>query len=265
MDFPVTRAVIERLPTWIDTFTETLSPPAQVSLEGGFKWEHREKTAELAQVTKAVRLATGLRAALFLADQGLTPECYSILRMVSDYASEIFFIGEGLLAGKMTKEQERFVEQHFSTMPLTPDELAEREREYYIGRREMEKARGRLAERAGMRKDDYAKIVRFLQKGYDRYVHGTYGSAMELFTGENMRFMLTGTHSARQVCAARTAVAGKLVEGLAALRLMAMTRGMVDLAASLRESITQIDSSGEQEGTGCEKLDLERYNPKLAQ
>ena len=57
------------------------------------------------------------------------------LATVADFAAEIIFIGEGLLEGRFTKEQARFIEQHHAALPASPDELAAREREYYVGRK----------------------------------------------------------------------------------------------------------------------------------
>jgi len=55
-----------------------------------------------------------------LADLRFIVECGTILRTVSDYASEIIFIGEGLLEGRFTTEQQEFIEQHYSALPSTP-------------------------------------------------------------------------------------------------------------------------------------------------
>jgi len=55
-----------------------------------------------------------------LADLRLTVECGTILRTVSGYASEIISIGEGLLEGRFTTEQQEFIEQHYSALPSTP-------------------------------------------------------------------------------------------------------------------------------------------------
>lgn len=252
MDFPVTRATIAELPRWVGTMAALLPPPVRKPLASvGFRWEHPVKSAEVVQVAKSVRMASGLRAAMALADIGHTTEAGTILRTVADFAAEITFLGEGLLEGRLTAEQEKFVEQHFSDLPLTPDELADREREHYISRKKIAKAHDRLLTKAGADSDLHAKLSAFLNKGYDSFVHGAYASAMELFTGESMTFMLTGSHSERQRCATKTAVAGRLVESLHALRFMAITRQLNELQAELRRAADSVDTAGEQSGVPC--------------
>ena len=110
-----------------------------------------------------------------------------------------------------------------------PDELAAREKEYYIGRKAIAKAERRLQEKLGVPADKMAAITSFLNKGYDSYVHGTNQSAMELYSGRTHGFMLRGHDSARHVCMAKTSVAGKLKEFLNSLRTMAITRGAATL------------------------------------
>lgn len=255
MDFPVTRATIGQLPRWVGVMAELLPPPiAKPSGKGGFVWDHPTKSAEVVQVAKAVRMASGLRAAMILADIGHTPECGTILRTVADFAAEIFFLGEGLLEGRLTDDQQRFTDQHFAELPLTADELANREREYYVGRRAVAKAYERLFEKTGADKALHAKASAYLNKGYDSYVHGSYMTAMELFRADTMTFMMTGSLSERNRCSSKTAVAGKLVEALHALRIMAMTRGFVDLASELAAVVDRIAASGEDSGGPCAGL-----------
>lgn len=255
MDFALTRAQIDRLPAWVDRFAARCVAPERVnSPAGGFRWEHSIKDAETLQVAKAVRIASGLRAAIVLADSGHTVECGVLLRTVSDFCSEIVYVGEGLAEKRFTGDQERFIQQHFSALPQTPDELAAREREYYVGRKDIAKAFERIITKAGASVSEFAKIHSFLNKGYDSYVHGAYPTAMELYTGRTMTFMLRGNESERLVCVAKVAVAGKLREALNAFRFMAMTRSMQDLAAELRDAFTLIDNSGEDAGLPCRSL-----------
>lgn len=132
MDFPVTRRLIDTLPQWIDQLAGALPAPTKVPAKpSGFRWDHPIHNAEVVQVAKAVRMASGIAAALRLADLGLTVECATLLRTVSDFASEIIFLAEGLLEGRMVAAQSKFIEDHFKPLPSSPDELAEREREYF--------------------------------------------------------------------------------------------------------------------------------------
>jgi hypothetical protein len=251
VDFATTRSLIERLPGYVDLFAARLPLPQRVPIAGSFRWEHTRKDAETLQVSKAVRIASGLRAAMILADVRQTVECGTLLRTISDFASEITFIGEGLMEGRFTEEQQRFIEQSYSSLPETPDELAAQERTRLVGRTAIKKAFDRISDKAGSDKEMHAKLSAFLNKGYDGFVHGHYPSAMELFTGRTMTFMMAGHESDRQVCISKMAVAGKLKESLNAFRFMAMTRQIVDIAQELRDAFDELGDSAEDTSNSC--------------
>lgn len=199
-------------------------------------------------------MASGITAALRLADDGFVVECATLLRTVSDFASEVIFLSEGVLNGEVTAAQSKFVQDYFNPLPVSPDELAEREREYYVGRKDIQKAHARLARGAELPVEDFAKLSAFLNKGYDSYVHGAYESTMELYTGRTHTFMMTGHESARHRCIARSSVAGKLYEVLAALQFMAITRQLSTLAMQIRQARHDLEASAEQSGAECSDM-----------
>ncbi len=146
MDFPTSRAIITKLPGWVDKLAGELPEPIKVYEPRGFKWRHPEETARVVLVAKAVRMASGIAAALQLADRRFTVECGALLRTVSDFATEVIFLGEGMLKGEMTTAQSKFVHDFFKPMSTTPDDLARRERDGYVGRKDMHKAHRRLVD-----------------------------------------------------------------------------------------------------------------------
>ena len=255
MDFPVTRNLIERLPEWVDELASILPEPVRVPVDSyGFRWKYPEQSAEVVQTAKAVRMVSGIRAAITLADMGFTTECGTLLRTVSDCASEIHFLAEGLLAGGLNAAQQKFVDQYFVPFPEDPDELAAREREYYVGRKDILSALRRFGDRFGGGGDDLVKISTFLNKGYDSYVHSSFTSAMELYSGLTKSFMLSGNESVRSQCVAKVSVAGKLYEVIVALELMAITRELEDLRERTREGRKELDGSEEQSSAPCAHL-----------
>ena len=129
-----------------------------------------------------------------------------------------------------------------------PDELAEREREYYIGRKDILAAHRSLVEPSGVDPGSYDRIAKYLNKGYDGYVHGAYGTAMELFSGRDYRFMVAGNESPRAICLAKVSVAGKLHEVVAALEFMALARGLEALHDSIRKGRHALERSEEVSG-----------------
>jgi len=232
-------------------FAQQLAPAVRVPVQNSFRWEHPEKNARAVQVAKAVRAVSALRAALHLADLNHTIECLVLLRTVADFAAEIIYLDEAELEGRLTKDQSTFVEQHFAPFPNDPDELAAREREYYIGRKDIARAHRRIMEKFGAPADEMNKIAAYLSKAYDVHVHGANVSAMELYDARINSFMLRGHLSPRFVCMAKAAVAAKTQEFLIALRFMALAWRLEELSDAINRAIEELDSSGEDAGAPC--------------
>lgn len=254
MDFPVTRSTLDLAEGWVHELAGALEQPVKIPIAGNFRWEHPKKDADSVQVAKAVRAVSGLRAALQLADFGYVVECATLLRTVADFCAEIEYLGEALVEGRLTADQQKFVDQHFAPFPTDPDELAAREREYYVGRKDMEKARRRLFTKWGGGTSELDKIAAYLNKGYDSFVHGSNGSAMELFSGRTSAFMLRGHESTYHICSTKAAVAGKLKEFLNALRLMALTRGLENMNDNILLAFSNLDASEEDSAAPCKQL-----------
>ncbi len=244
--------MITALPAWVDELASRLPAPVKVpAVPRGFRWAYPVETADVVQVGKAVRMVSGIAAALHLADLGFTVECGTLLRAVSDFASEIMFLAEGLIEGRMTKEQTKFIRDYFKPLPNSARELAQRKRERYVARTDIHKAQHRLAAKAGVSTAALGEVLGLLTKGYDSYVHGAYESAMELFTGRTGRFMMTGHESLRHRCMAKVSVAGKLHEVVGALELMALSRRLAPLSATIYRARHELEASNEESGADC--------------
>lgn len=238
---------------WIDAFTTWHLPfRRERHSGGGFDWRFTAETPEALQLGKAVRAVTSIRGALLLADQGLTTEAGSLLRTTSDFAHEIIAVAEGVIEGRMTTAQQEFVDQYFAPLATTADELEQMGRLYYVGRDKLFAAHQRIAEKTTGQVDLLRATTRFLNYGYDKFVHGAYSSAMELFTGRTNTFMLRQNESAQHRCATLTAVAGKLHEVLVALAFMTMSRRDQELYESIRAAIRELEESGEGTRKYCE-------------
>lgn len=251
-DFRQTRRVIDQLDGWVLTLSRTLPDPVRVrEPDGNFHWEYPEKSPRVVQMAKAVRLTSGIRAALILVDQALVSESASILRMVSDYSTEIIAVGEGMMRGKLTTAQQKFVDQFFAPIPGTPEEYAAQEKEFYVSREELMKSEVRLAHEASL-DGEYLRILRrYLNKGYDSYVHGAYLTAMQLYHGGIKAFKTRGAADDRNgILAGKRAVAGKLLEVIAALELMAILWGLSQLKDELRTARHELTRSREQSRLG---------------
>jgi len=244
--FTTTRALIDRLDEWINAFTQWHLPlRREPSPQGGLDWKFSSETPEALQLAKAVRAATSIRGAVLLADAGMTTEAGSLLRMTADFAHEIIAVAEGLMAGRMTTAQQEFVDQFFAPLASTPEQLESMGKQYYVSREQLFAAHRRIAENTTGQVDLLRQTTRFLNYGYDKYVHGGYPTAMELFTGRTNTFLLRGHESARNRAATLSAVAAKLVEVLAALAFMAMNRRDQPLYESIRSAMRELEGSGE--------------------
>lgn len=229
------------MPKWVNQLASTLPPPKKIDVPGyGFRWEHEEKTPEVAQVAKAVRLMTALTSAYTLAALQMTTEASSLLRLVGDFAREIYLIGEGLYEGRLTEAQQRFVDQQFENHPTTLEELDAQEYGHYEGGKAIADAQRRLLDKFGLQGETLAKLGTLLAKGYSRYIHGKYDTTMELYAGPEAGFLPTG--NPMQVRSVKYAVAQKTVEALNALHFMAATRPMRKLQRELAASCDRLNA-----------------------
>jgi hypothetical protein len=250
-DFRVTREVMGMLDEWILALAGPLGPPIPVpikagTLEEGFWWQFREQSERALLVAKAVRCVSGFRAAMLLADRGFIEECGAILRTVSDFTYEILSICDGLQAGKLSEEQAKFIRQYFAEMTQTPEQYTNEKRERWVTRDELLKAHyKRFAESANADPEHVRRIIRFLSYSYDKFVHGAYITAMELYDGATGRFMLNGHTYPDKLEEYRFAVAAKFHEFLGSLVMMASALNIPALAAVIAQNDRRLTDAGE--------------------
>jgi hypothetical protein len=250
-DFPVTRRTIERLDAWLNALASPLLPlqriPAGPPELGGFQWIFQEQTERALLVGKTVRMISGIRAALVLADIGYIAECGTILRTVADFVNEVISICEGCIHGATTA-QKRFVQQYFAPFPLTPEEYAKQGRDNWVTRDELLAAEQRNAQRMGWDADRLRKNLRFLSYGYDKFVHGAYITSMELFDARTNTFMTRGHEWDAKRREYKAAIASKLHEVLAAMVTTANVMNMPALVLEIRQAAQEMTDSGEMQG-----------------
>jgi len=255
-DYPVTRRAIERVDEWLMALASPLLPlkqiPAGPPEANGFQWAFPEQTERALCIGKAVRMVSGIRVALMLADKGYIAECGTILRTVSDFANEIFSICEGCRTGAPTTAQRKFVEQYFTPMAKDPDEYDRQERENWVTRDQLLAAHSRWATEIKGDPNHVRKVFRFLAHAYDKFVHGAYITAMELYDGRTRTFMLRGLESHNKRRAYKQATASKLLEVLTALVMMAQVSNMSALAEDISRTAVELYGSGELTGDSIE-------------
>lgn len=132
--FVTTRTLIASLDDWLSKLTAPLLP-AQPVEESESQWQLAESSPGAVLVAKAVRMTSGIHAALLLIDSGFVVEGACILRIVSDLGMEVTAVAEGVLSGAMTSAQRKFVDQFFQPRPRTPEQYLERAKQGYVGRK----------------------------------------------------------------------------------------------------------------------------------
>jgi hypothetical protein len=254
--FPVTERVLAQLDDWLAELAAPLLPLKKVDAGppevNGFRWAFREETERALVVGKAVRMISAIKAAFILIDLGYVTECGTLLRTISDFASEITSITEGVRSGNPTAAQKKFVEQYFTPIPEDPDAYDALKREQFVTRDQLLSAHYRLAEEVQRAKVKDAvdpaytrKVMRYLAHMYDKYVHGAYITAMELYNGKTWRFMVSGIESVEYVHLCKTQAASKLYEAVCALAWIAVGMGMMPLTERIQATAKELYGSGE--------------------
>ena len=245
MDLIFARDLVDQLDEWVNTLAAPLMPPKSVA-EGGnrIRLEFRQHIPHSVMIGKSVRAVSGLRAALALAEAGYVAESAALLRMVSDFCTEITAIGEALNRGGVVPNAvQTFVEQYFVQKARTPEQLAASERTRYVAREELMKAEVRLAEDANVDGEKLRIVHRFLNMGFDAYVHGAYETTMELYNPRTNDFMMRGHLSSSKREEFVEAVFLKLHEVVVAIEFTAAVTGHAAVFKAAREARHTLDAS----------------------
>ena len=236
------REIVGHLDGWVNVLAAPLRPLREVhEPDGSVRLEFREHTPQTLLVGKAIRAVSGLRAAILLADLGYCAESAALLRTVSTFCAEIMAVAETLQSRSAPSAIKKFVHQYFEPRARTPQELAARERESYVGREELLKALRRLCERTEMDPDLFLQTHRFLDHTFDAFVHGSSQTSAELYNPQTRDFMMRGQElsSVRQDYV--EAAAGKVHGVVAAIELTAKVFGNAAVAMEARAARRALD------------------------
>jgi len=233
---------LTQMDEWLSELAALLPCPVRNPLpEGDFNWRFPEESTSVLLVAKAVRICSALGAAWELAKKGFATEAASLLRLVNDFSSEITFMAESIFEGRETAAQTRFREQFFRPLPRTVDDFLEREKEYYVSRREIAKAQKRLVVAAGFDGELLDTAASFITFALDKYVHGSYSTSMELYHGGAKRFMVGGMDSGRVRKAAMGFLATKATEAVQALEMVSLALGAHSTGQAIRKFMKRCD------------------------
>jgi hypothetical protein len=243
-DFSFARNLIDKLDGWVDKLAAPLMPPRMVVEEHDLiRLELREHLPHTVMIGKCVRVVSGMHAALALVDLGYVGECAALLRMVSDFCTEIKAIGEALnKGGELPRDVQTFVEHYFVPRSLTLSQYKADKHPPYPSREALMKAGGRLAN-ANIDKEQVLTIRRFLNYSLDAYVHGSYETTMELYDPDSVRFMMRGHRFLSTRRAYVEAVFLKLHEVVCAIEYTAAVTAHEEVFNAAREARHAMDAS----------------------
>ena len=188
--------------------------------EGEFFWDFEEHSIRTVMLGKGVRIISGLRSAMLLADNGYVTECMTILRVVDECISEIGFLVEGCGAKEPLKEHVEFVRQYFLPMPMTSEEHAKMPKQKWVKREDIQSGFLRLSDsvlkEVDLDTDKVKRSMKFVTYTFDKYVHAGYLTTVELYSGKTKRFMLGGHEGSEERTYAKQMVASKLHNSMGA-------------------------------------------------
>ena len=244
-DFSFARDLIDKLDGWVDKLAAPLMPPCTVvEAPDLMRLELREHIPHTVMIGKCVRAVSGIHAALALADLGYVVECAALLRMVSDFCTEITAIGAALdKGGELPHAVRTFVDHYFVPKPRTPEQFEAAERTRYVSREDLMKAAVGLAESANVDREQLRIVHRFLNISFDAYVHGAYETTMELCDPDTGRFMMRGHLSPSKRQEFVEAVVLKLHEVVIALELTAAVTAHAEIFKAARDARHTMDVS----------------------
>lgn len=242
-EFPLTRGSIDLLRVWLD---ELVIHDGQPTLRQDGECQFAVEGHKQVEICKAVRIVSGLTAALLLADRGLLVEAASLLRGINDFASEIIFLYEGAPPRQFTAAHREFVAAFFAPIPRTIDELHSSENQRWQNRGAIQNAHDRLAQatRGVDTKElrDWAKLLAGMENSF---VHGGYRETMSMYDESSGTFDTTGVLSRYSRALLVRNIAQKVYFSMIAFWFMAMERQLPDLVDRIGRTQAILERSAE--------------------
>jgi hypothetical protein len=237
--------ILDQLHGWVNSLVVP-ALPLRATLEGGeiIRLEFRQQIPQSVMIGKLVRAVSGLRGALVLAQAGYITECAAVLRIVSDFCTEISVIGFALHRGDdLPTTVKDFVAQYFTPRARTPEELAATDRRRFVSREALMKIHKELVNNLQVDSSLLERSHRFVNEAYDAYVHGACETTMELWNPPTHSFEMGGHPSTAKREEFVGAVFLKMHEVVVAAELTAAVTAHAEVFAQAREARRTMDAS----------------------
>jgi hypothetical protein len=216
-EHPITRESARYLASRVNAFAAQIPSPRVVEADGGSRWKYDEESVRVLVVAKLVRASSAVNACLGIIDAGFVAEACCLMRVISDLVNEVAAVVEPLDGGSQTRAQREFIEQFFGRPSLVSRLDPDAAGVPWVSRSKLNTSFGRLGVDATAIKQ--WAVVEF---AFDGYVHGSYGSAMELYDGGSHSFMLEGVSDLERRAKCLSLLSGKIGRALAILGLVAV-------------------------------------------
>ena len=141
-DLRLSYSILEQLGSRVAELARPIVPPRRIDVGDKYvRLEFQQHLPHTVMIGKLVRIASGTRAAFVLAEAGFVTECGALLRIVSDFCTEVGVIGRALSrGGQLPGAGEEFVRQYFLPKQRTPEEYAAAERVRHVSREDLMKS-----------------------------------------------------------------------------------------------------------------------------
>lgn len=205
------------------------------------RFEYANRTPEVVTVLKAVRVVSGLNAALVLLRAGYTTETGVLFRTIDDFIDDIGYVLEGVYNGQ-SDAHIRFIENFFIFDTRTGEEmLANTRQRPQTSRRRIQAAQGRHYSPENPHRT--TQIARVVDNVYSSIVHGSYQSVMELYEGGAERFRVRGMLGTPRILLYRKELANYTHRALNTLAEVAHYLGLTDVFDTLISHRREFEAS----------------------
>ena len=243
--------LIDKLDEWTNKLAAPLLPPVENAVTD--RLEFSEHTPRTVMIGKCVRAVSGIHAALALVELGYVAECAAIMRMVSDFCSEIITIGIALQSGaELPDAVRKLVEGYFVLMPRTLEDFRKTGRPRYPSRNDLMKVETRWAKMVGINNEQWQDLPKFLNTLSDAHVHGAYETTMELYDPRTGYFRMRGFESRYRRRGHFESVILKLHEVVVALQFTASVTGHQEVWNATQDARRALDTAGWSASPSCD-------------
>ena len=175
----------------VHALTERVPPPVRVTVGHGYAFRYAEKTIGQALVQKLARLASGLRAANLLMEQGYLQEQGALQRMLDEIAEDIHFLAYAEVTGAKTQLHQEYLDAFYQEEFDAETAVESSQRRPSIPRRKIRTYLVEIETR-GAERERHREVGRTLSKLYSGYVHAASPQIMDMYGGNPPRFRMRG-------------------------------------------------------------------------